>query len=383
MPPYIYNFAHPQGDTIPEYLASLQQLAGLGTKSSRKQGKTYSQTQVYDKMLEYMATQDERNYNEYLYNEYQSPMSMVRQYQEAGINPAVMFGSGSSASSSPTAASGMDFGQSGPSAEPSSLDVFSQILSLLTGGVSVAGQISDVASETQLRVSQSQESRAHAKLLNTQAENESISVQLNKIDLAYADARKRLENQNLEADLRKKFADVNKIFSDIDVNSATIKEKMMNVKVGESQVALNLAGASAQESVAILNAAKTVGQRLDNDKARILLPYVQRVQEAELMLTKAKTDESKASSQERLAAAGLSLVNTVKQQGLIDAGYCEELVKDMHNKRWTNTVNCVVGNTCNIVKTAVGAMTGTAGLMPPEAPAPAQPFTFTESVSSL
>lgn len=47
----------------------------------------------YDMMLTQMQHQED------FYNQYQSPAAMVRQYQDAGINPALMFGKGGSFSS--------------------------------------------------------------------------------------------------------------------------------------------------------------------------------------------------------------------------------------------------------------------------------------------
>lgn len=45
-----------------------------------------------DNILSGIRTKQARNWEEDMYNQYNSPSALVRQYQEAGINPALMFG---------------------------------------------------------------------------------------------------------------------------------------------------------------------------------------------------------------------------------------------------------------------------------------------------
>lgn len=50
--------------------------------------------------------QKARNWQEQMYNEYQSPEAMLRQYEDAGLNPYLLYGNGSASGSMPTASIG-------------------------------------------------------------------------------------------------------------------------------------------------------------------------------------------------------------------------------------------------------------------------------------
>ena len=57
-----------------------------------------------DNVLSGIRSKQARDWEEYMYNQYNSPSALVRQYQEAGINPALMFGSPTPAAPTDTSA---------------------------------------------------------------------------------------------------------------------------------------------------------------------------------------------------------------------------------------------------------------------------------------
>lgn len=57
-----------------------------------------------DNVLSGIRTRQDRKWEEDMYNQYNSPSALVRQYQEAGINPALMFGSPTPAAPTDTSA---------------------------------------------------------------------------------------------------------------------------------------------------------------------------------------------------------------------------------------------------------------------------------------
>lgn len=119
-----------------------------------KKGKQYTQTELGDYYWEYLSTQDEREYNywltqdereynEYYYNTYESPSAMVSQYQEAGLNPALMYGTGASTtstnnstSSTPSTYDSPNAGHSGDSSFDNLLSVLGTIISAQQAGTS-------------------------------------------------------------------------------------------------------------------------------------------------------------------------------------------------------------------------------------------------------
>lgn len=74
-----------------------------------------------------LEAQKARDWNEYFYNQYQSPMAQVRQYEEAGLNPALLYGSAPSPSGNPGSA------QASAASMPAQMPAdFSPLVSLAT-----------------------------------------------------------------------------------------------------------------------------------------------------------------------------------------------------------------------------------------------------------
>ena len=93
---------------------------------------------------------------------------------------------------------------------------------------------------------------------------------------------------------------------------------------------------------------------------RKIMPFIEAKERAELALTYATTEQQKASAQKELAQAGEAVMAAAREQKIIDSGYYDERVKTMKADRKMAIANCIVGNICDVAKTAVGVYTGTA-----------------------
>lgn len=86
------NFGAAAGSALGSLAGPLGSLAGAGVGW------------LADNVLSGIRTRSARKWQEDMYNEYNSPAALVRQYQEAGINPALMFGGQTPAAPTDTSA---------------------------------------------------------------------------------------------------------------------------------------------------------------------------------------------------------------------------------------------------------------------------------------
>lgn len=97
--------------------------------------------------------QKARQFQEDIYTKYQSPQAQVRQYQDAGLNPALMYGRGVT----PVSLSSASVGASGSLASASPVGV-----SGVEGLMSMLGSFAKLPSEVELMSAQSDDLRASA-----------------------------------------------------------------------------------------------------------------------------------------------------------------------------------------------------------------------------
>lgn len=272
-------------DWSSDYLKGIAQSQGASTKAERKQGVAFSDTDLMKMDYEYKLTQEERAYNEELYNQYQSPAALMRQYQEAGLNPALMYTDGKSIgapiASSPTSAQG-----TGPTGEVDPFTMMSNLISLIQGAAQTG---SDVA-----------EKSAHAKLMDTQAKQiesqtigQNIQNRISSIEAEWLPQFKQLEAANMSADTAKKNADT---------------------VLAEESANLAKAGIEKSRAEKALIEIQTSMAKFDESKQQELYNLAVRQQSAQIALTEAQTETEKNEAEKVLQEANLALAKNHEVQ---------------------------------------------------------------------
>lgn len=282
------------------------------------------------------------------YERYQSIGAQMRQYKEAGLNPSLLAGGVSSASSAPSGSapsgsmpSGAAAGATSPMSSPMGLSAFlSSVLNL----VKLRSEIDFTKSRTRKNLS---ESNLTDKTVHWYDVVTGASVD---------EVRQRIKEsaQNVNESLQR----IKESASRIDVNNNTIQ-------VGNARIALI---GSEKE----LNVTKSALNRLDAQKAQLLMPYIQSRAEAEQELIKAQTTEARNAAEKHMYDANVSFLKGMVEADLIDQGYYDSLVssqewKEAQNKRdykWS-PVNDVCSNLSKIcvgVGSVVGAFKGSAAM---------------------
>lgn len=203
-----------------------------GTGRDVKTGRAFSQTDKMNKQLEYAATMEERAYNEYLYKQYQSPAAMVRQYEEAGLNPAMMYADGGSSVSAPAVADGSEGSVMGTSASPdSSMTILGTVLQMLFGAGNLVNQSRQTQSTVDLQGANARKTDADAQgvELDNEFKRKTMDDRVKAVYLAnkQVESATRLANSSAaERDqaISESIARINKMHSDIEVNGSIINK---------------------------------------------------------------------------------------------------------------------------------------------------------------
>lgn len=337
-----------------------------GNRSSKSIGRggAFSNTQLAEMQYNHDEAQVDRDWNERMYNLYQSPEAQMRQYQEAGLNPALMYDggvdingpSGGSAASS----SGAVGGENPQSGFERVMGVMSQFLNMITGASGVGRTVVDLKNQTaqtnstvSLQNSDAALKDAQTEQTKVQTNNAILEGELKQLDLSYKKQFYELDIKEQQARIDNLKKQGEKILSDIDVNNSVIS--LNGAQIDLTRGLTN----KADKEVALLTS-QALLTNLEAEKLQKVMPFVQAREAAELELTYATTDTQKADKRKKLAEADEAVIAVAKEQKIIDSGYYEERVKGMKSERRRAIADCVVGNICDVVKTGVGVVTGTA-----------------------
>ena len=241
----VFNMKSKSGDYLNDYAQALDAMRGNAVNATNmavRKGKAFSQVDAMKAQMEYASTLEERAYNEYLYNQYESPAAMVKQYDEAGLNGMLLAG-GNSVGGSVNATSGnsMSLGRGTDSAR--GLDIMSMILSAVMGA---AGQVANfknaesqritanansAKSASDVAVNQAQEDKIRAEERGIELDNQRKSQELpyveKMLEVNYQLLSTNLDRQEFENELRFKYGEImtqkefEEISSKIKVNEAT------------------------------------------------------------------------------------------------------------------------------------------------------------------
>lgn len=357
-----------QGDRsgFPEWL---QKYAGMGLNENGEissdaigRGKGFSNTQLAEMQYNHDEAQLDRQFQEDMYNKYQSPEAQMRQYQAAGLNPALMYEGGvdinGPSGGSAASVSGASGGDTPTNSFEQVMGVMSQFMNMITGASNIGNQVVSLHNQSSATRADNALKDAQTEQTKVETNNSILKGKLQQIELDYKRQFYDLDIKEQEERIENLKKQGKKILSDIDVNNSVID-------LNGAQIDLTRGLTNKAEKECALLTSQTLLTNLEREKMSKLMPYVEAREKAELALTYATTDAQKADAEKKLAEAGVAVMNVAREQKIIDSGYYEERVKGMKSERRRAVADCVIGNICDVAKTTIGVVTGTATLSKP------------------
>lgn len=307
------------------------------------------------------AYREDRQWQEDMYNRYQSIPAQVRQMQEAGINPAVMLGggtpssggvSGSSVPQSADAGHSPAEGRMRPldSAATSFSSVMQSILGMLGLGTDAASGISGIVRNKYLNdVSQSQADNydADTQLKYQQADGQMLDNMSKSIDLEFKRYNAQLDQMYKEETINKIRAEISNIEVDTLLKTKTIEVNGKQIDLMSQQIA-------ESEQRQYLLQMQGMLTKIKKDQQKRLGELQQELISAQVMMTQAQSVVVKEQQTKAYAEAQIATLEYIKQQKLMDGGYVEELLKEMKHGRNRRNAEAIIGNICNVLNSIAG-----------------------------
>ena len=377
------------GSYLNDYVKSLDAMranALNATTGDVRKGKAFSQVDAMKAQMEYASTLEERAYNEYLYNQYESPEAMVRQYEEAGLNPMMLAGGNSVGGSvNSTGSNSMSLGRGTESAR--GLDIMSMILNAVMGA---AGQVANFKNSESQRISANANAAKSAsdvavndaEIAKKEAETNLINKQAEglQIDVNWKDKMYQIQYEVIKTDSdmkklqlqyeqtygwRAREAELDKIASEINVNEATFNKLTAD------------AWRTYQITPAEVNQINAMVDKINSDKAMVDLEQAGQIlenQESALSVFAHQvcTDYGINPSQLDLVAQGMHYVVSMQNGAMSEQEFAKKMatLADISKKRgtgdrakgWVSTVTGAVGT---VVGAGAAAYAGAKGANSP------------------
>lgn len=303
-----------------------------GNRSSKTIGRggAFSNTQLAEMQFNHDEAQIDRDWNERMYNMYQSPEAQMRQYQEAGLNPALMYQGGvdinGPSGGSAASASGAVGGEDPQSGFERVMGVMSQFLNMITGASSIGQSVVQLKNQTSETRATVEEKKAHAANLEADTAGKQLS---NQITAAFGMADAYYKNEQSKASIAATYQGIRESASRISLNDSTIELNGEKIQVAKSEAGLNWAKANLT--------------KFTEEQGRALLEPSKRLLEAQIALTRAQTAKtSEEAAQVELdavarrnaeyAQAAKDMAQALVTHGLLDNDYCKTFV-DYYNKQ--------------------------------------------------
>ncbi len=172
--------------------------------------------------------QKARQFQEDIYTQYQSPQAQVRQYQEAGLNPALMYARGIT----PVSLSSASVGPSGSSASASPAAI-----SGVDGLMSMLGNLAKLPSEVELMSAQSEDLRASAlgKRINNAFSPQLLEQELRQGELDILNTQAAITTAQFQWSLMSSQEQLNLVKANL--TEAEIKDVLASADLKEKQAA--------------------------------------------------------------------------------------------------------------------------------------------------
>ena len=377
------------GSYLNDYVQSLDAMranALNATTGDVRKGKAFSQVDAMKAQMEYASTLEERAYNEYLYNQYESPAAMVKQYDEAGLNPMMLAGGSSVGGSvNSTGSNSMSLGRGTESAR--GLDIMGMILNAVMGA---AGQVANFKNSESQRISANANAakaasdvavndaeiakkEAETNLLNKQAKG--LDIDISWKDKMYQINYDVLVNTNNLKELEYKYesiygwrvreAELDKMASEIQVNNAEFKKLTADAwrtyKITPAEVEQIDAMTSKINSDKAMVDLEQAGQILENQESAL-----------SVFAHQVCTDYGINPSQLDLVAQGMHYVVTMQNGAMSEEDFAKKMtaLAEISKKRgtgdrakgWVSTVTGAVGT---VVGAGAAAYAGAKGANSP------------------
>lgn len=240
-----------------------------------------------------------------MYDTRMSPSARLRDemkgYQENGLNPALMFQSGPSSSggSMPSVSPAQGASPSGGSASGfNPLQAFSFLDAIL-------------------------------RIKQTQASVEKIEAETRNIDksTSWIDSLNSANVEQMRSQIDGIKSNINLNEQKVNESIQSVSESLKRVDYMDSQIEVNGSVIDLNGSQQVLNETRAVVEKLNAQQIEALLPYVQARQEAEIALANAKTDEARASAEDKMYDANLKMLRGLTEAKLIDSSYYDSVIE--------------------------------------------------------
>ena len=303
---------------------------GYRTSKAIGKGAAFSNTQLAEMQYNHDEAQIDRDWNERMYNMYQSPEAQMRQYQEAGLNPALMYQGGvdinGPSGGSAASASGAVGGEDPQSGFERVMGVMSQFLQMITGASNIGQQAVQMKNQTAETKATVTEKNAHAANLEADTAGKQLA---NQITAAFGMAEAYYKNEQSKASIASTYQSIRESISRISLNDSTIELNGEKIEVAKSEAGLNWAKANLT--------------KFTEEQGRALLEPSKRLLNAQIALTRAQTAKtSEEAAQVELdavarrnaeyAQAAKDLAQAAVTNGLLDNDYCKSFV-DYYNRQ--------------------------------------------------
>lgn len=337
-----------------------KKMTGSGLTNAQKEANDFSsreaelnrqwQSAEAEENRRFQSKQAEEAYQRQVdfYNSYQSPSAMVKQYEDAGLNPALMVGGslGQTSVPSSSAPSGSMPTGSAPSGHVDSGDP-SGVLSFIMNLMGFRSKIN----------------RENAETANINADTAQKEKQT-----SWLDSYNTTNIESMRAGIDKVRSDIKVNASAIDKNIQDIAESIKRVDVHDSTISVNNALIDLHGSQKVLNETRSAVERLNAKTIEQMLPYVQARQEAEIALQVAKTDEARYSAEDKMYDANLKMLRALVDAKLVDSSYYDDVISQAHwstkakkrEYKWS-PVNDICHNLSMLLIGAGSVMSGVGG----------------------
>ena len=300
-----------------------------------------------------------------MYNQYQSPQAMARQYEQAGLNPALaMTGGAQGPTSMNGAAASAGSGATSGAASAASASVgdmgagisnlpggqmLLEMLGMFTDGIGSVSRIYDEYRDAHLKRSQEHYYDELRDNVAADTVNKQIEAQIRRVDLQYADIYKRLGISQSGAVIENLNAETQKHLQSIVESAKKCEVMNSQIRVNDSTVALNYAGVDEKEQSIVESMTRAA---LNN----MTIQQIQQSMVLQRDLTASMISKNDAEVQKALAEGRLVDAEGQKVMQFLEQGGVAEQIKGMKSSRRTAIANCVFGNICNVLNSVAGFM---------------------------